>query len=162
MVDEIKINGIKEKSDSNIYYGIYKNTDRKINSQSHSDEESQQANNFVNFNIATFLLAVGDSIELFRPIDNQYCNGTVAKFSDNTVFTINYDDGNIEELSQMSKENWQFSSSAMLHEMSTKYSIVSNEKEFLNQLLDYFGNKPFLCSRAQKFPSFNLLHAYNS
>lgn len=106
--------------------------------------------------------AVGDSIEVFWPLDNQYYNGTVENISDNNVFTINYDDGEVENIPDMSKENWRFSSSAMLHEISATNLVVSNESEILNQLLDFFGNKPFLRYRAQGFPTFPLLNAYNS
>lgn len=167
MLDEIQINCVQERSNSEenssseINNDIYEYSDSMINFESHSNKECQHPSNFAESDSPIFP-AVGDSIKVFWPLDNQYYNGTVANISDNNVFTISYDDGEVEELPDMSKENWRFSSSAMLHAMSATNLVVSNEGEILNQLLEYFGNKPFLRYRAQGFPTFPLLNAYNS
>lgn len=152
---------IEEMLDENIFCDDKNTSDAMDNSSKINEGEDEAPSNFGE-NDNAVLPDVGDSIEVFWPIDNQYYIGTVAEISDENVYTVHYDDSDIEHLPDMSKENWRFSSSAMLQAMSASTSVTSTEEETLNKMLDHFGNKPFLRYRAQGFPSFPLLNAYKA
>lgn len=92
IVDEIQINDLNKKS------------------YIKSDAEEQWAHLPKCFVVGDnkVLPAADHSIVVFCSLQNQYYNGTVTHISNDKIFTNDYDDGDIENLSDMSKENWRF------------------------------------------------------
>ena len=88
---------------------------------------------------------IGDQISVYWPLDDQFYNGTVKKINDNQ-FTINYNDGDVEELDLM-QENWKHQN---INANTNELKVISNEPKILKQMADHFGNKQFMKHQAQE------------
>lgn len=75
----------------------------------------------------TVLPSVGDFVEVLWPLDNQFYSGHVSRIYDYNEYTIRYDDGDAEQISDMNKETWHFSTSAVLRALTTSASSQSTE-----------------------------------
>lgn len=102
--------------------------------------------------------SVGDRVEIFWPLDNMHYPGHVSHITDTGQHVINYVDYDVETLT-ISDETWRYQSSldAALGNFS---ALPSNEKQILKNIMDSFGNKPFVRHQAQGFEQFPILNAY--
>jgi len=113
---------------------------------------------------------VGDSIEVFWPIDDQYYPGTVASFNDATgKFAINYNDGEKENL-RLQDETWRFSVddtpipgviASNEIELTPGQDLKSVERQAVGEYFKCFGNKEFMLYQAQALPPFITQNAYD-
>lgn len=102
---------------------------------------------------------IGDKIEVFWPLDNEYFPGVIAE-EQNGSQTVVYDDGGIETL-DFGRETWCYASSAKLLSIcASSIKLNSDAPMVLSSMFNFFGNKPFLRHQAQAFPAYILLNAY--
>lgn len=86
-----------------------------------------------------------------------YYPGTITEIDDQDRHVITYDDGDIESLT-MDNEQWRYTASAST--VSGLKTLTSNSEHTLSQLLETFGNKPFMLHHAQGFCQAPLIDAY--
>ena len=86
---------------------------------------------------ATHELQVGDKIEVYWPLDDQYYPGPVSDYSEATgKHRIAYDNGQVENL-KMKEENWHI----MPRNQSTIPEIASVRKEALHEYFKTLAHK---------------------
>ena len=119
-------------------------------------------------------LDVGNRVKVFWPDDNEFYEGTVARYNSRTgTHTIHYDDGDSEILN-MKNEQYQVvlkdsqndehqhgsTTSANNVEITPACELSSESETVVKQYLDYFGFKEFTLSQAQGLPRFVLHNSY--
>lgn len=102
---------------------------------------------------------VGDRIDVFWPLDNQYYSGIVSSYDDDGKATINYDDSEIETL-DMSKETWKLSAASSA--LSMKIDSNTLEQQVLKLYQSLFQNKTFMRHQAQSLEQFPIINAYKA
>lgn len=101
---------------------------------------------------------VGENIEVYWPLDDQYYPGTIGNI-DEGKYTVNYDDGEVEIL-DMQEEIWKYQEGNGSTMATSNLRITSNEQDVLNSMQNIFGNKPFLKYQCQGFEMHPLYNAY--
>lgn len=102
---------------------------------------------------------VGDKVDVYWPLDNLYYLGIVAE-EQNGSQTAVYDDGGIETLN-FQNETWHYSFSAKLLSIHAgSFRLESNASTLIDEMLNYFSNRPFIRHQAQAFPTYVLQNAY--
>lgn len=81
--------------------------DEKQDSSKETPEQYVERMNYVSDD--TVVPALGDSIDVYWPLDNQFYPGTVSNIHPDNSYTISYDDGESETLPDMTRETWRFS-----------------------------------------------------
>lgn len=72
-----------------------------------------------------------------------------------------YNDGDIETI-ELLNETWRYASSAKLLSIDAlSVHLDSEVPRVLDEMLAYFGNRPFLRHQAQAFPNYVPINAYN-
>lgn len=95
-------------------------------------------------------------IEIFWPLKNRYHAGNVDDIS-NGKTTVEYDYGDVELLNHRN-ETWRLCSVLCLAENS---SPTIQLLEVYTQMLEYFGNKPFMQYEATNFRQLALFNVYD-
>lgn len=105
--------------------------------------------------------SVGDRVEIFWTMDNMYYPGTVSQITESGEHVINYDDDDVETLT-LSNETWRFkpSQSSLNAALGNFCTLPSDEQRILKEIMDVFGNKPFMGHQAQGFEQFPIVNAY--
>lgn len=105
------------------------------------------------------LPSIGDKLEIYWPLENQYYPGHVASIDGETqMFNINYDDGD-QETVNLSDEVWRFQGPDAVH--GNIAELQSNEVEDLQKYYSFFGHKEFMSHQAEGLPRYLLWNAYN-
>ena len=82
-------------------------------------------------------LKIGDKIEVYWPLDDQYYPGSVSEYAEDTgKHRIAYDDVQVENL-KVDEENWRILTTNHV----TILEIASIHKEALNQYFKTFAHK---------------------
>ena len=104
------------------------------NSDPESDTDQKTVtpldNNDTDHDPDPFQPQVGDTIEVFWPLDMNYYQGTVTDISDSGYHTVSYDDGDTEAL-LINNENWRFAQTAESNTITTLPALESNEQQSL-------------------------------
>lgn len=98
---------------------------------------------------------------LVSTLDYEFYTGTICE-AHNTNQTIVYDDDDTVPV-DLTNETWRLASSTMIHAMlEAAQCIDSDMPSVIEDMLQYFGNKPFLHPQAQCFPQYAFTHAYST
>ena len=113
----------------------------------------------------TSLSAIGDHIDVYWPLDNQFYSGTVASINDeDETYSIDYKDGEKASFN-LPDEVWRYSPNETIAASTAQLEIkdlVSSEQEVLKSYISEFGHKDFMRHQAQGLPCFPLLNAYEN
>ena len=111
----------------------------------------------------TSLPSIGDSIEIYWPLDDVFYAGKVSSINnDDNKYNIDYADGEKESL-DLSGEVWKYSSQDVMESSNVqalRVNMRSTEQEELTLYVDTFGHKDFMKFQAQGLQSFLLSNAY--
>ena len=101
-------------------------------------------------------LKIGDKIEVYWPLDDQYYPGSVSEYAEATgKHRIAYDDGQVENL-KMDEENWRILTTNQV----TIPDIASIHNEALQQYFKTFAHKEFMLHQVEGLPPHPVWNAY--
>lgn len=107
--------------------------------------------------------SVGDSIDIYCPLDDKFYTGTVTTYDENeNKYAIHYNDGDKECL-DLENETWRFSNPDIMSTNSLQVcntSLESSEQVVLKSFIKVFGHKDFMKFQAQGLPTFPTVNAY--
>ena len=105
---------------------------------------------------------IGDYIDVYWPLDEQYYTGKISSISTEGEHNIDYTDGDKECLS-LKNETWKFTADETLQSNNlnlTTHSLTSNAEAVISSYLQVFGQRPFMKFQAQGLPLYPLINSY--
>ncbi len=114
---------------------------------------------------------VGDTIDVWWPLDKQFYRGTISEyFPDDLSHSVKYDDGDVERL-KLHGETWRPAAipesnagNTPMHvneiQLQPGTELTSKEKEDVQLYFDRFQGKEFLLNQAQALPTHVTRNAY--
>lgn len=106
---------------------------------------------------------IGDSVEVYWPQDKTYYPGNIDTISDDGLYTIAYDDGDVENDLNFDNELWRYCTPAVNSnsiKVAALQELESQEQELLENYAKSMGYNSFMLHEADGLPSSVLHNSY--